>query len=200
VAASICIVNAAGENVGPLPSVVDRQSRQMYVMPPSPAVPVFNYYNPYGVYGSQFSMPTLEQGVADNSESLFRDDIQVTGRQRTEDVIISPVAARNNITKQCSITICKCLIFHFSFLHFFFNTSPGIVECLLAGVPDNGYGGCTKGSRAASGNIVVTFTAADQVAVVALVPNQKLFSKIKITCSELDACTLFTVSLEFNHL
>lgn len=88
-------------------------------------------------------------------------------------------------------------IFHF---FFFLNISPGIVECLLAGVPDNGYGGCTKGSRAASGNIVVTFTAADQVAVVALVPNQKLFSKIKITCSELDACTLFTVSLEFNHL
>nr|CAH0109218.1 unnamed protein product [Daphnia galeata] len=159
--ATICMVNAAGENVGPLPSVVDRQSRQiMYAMPPpSPAVPVFNYYNPYGVYGSQFLMPKSDQDDdSDNSETFLRNDVEITGRQRTEDVIIAPVAA----------------------------------QCLAAGVPDNGYGTCTKGSRAASGNIKVTFTAAAQVAVIALVPNQKLFSKIKITCSQLAACSVFT--------
>ena len=92
---AICMVKATGEIVEPLPSVVDRQSRQiMYAMPPSP-VPVLNYYNPYGVYGAQFLTPALDQDVADNSESFLRADVQVTGRQRTEDVIISPVAARN---------------------------------------------------------------------------------------------------------
>lgn len=67
-------------------------------------------------------------------------------------------------------------------------------ECIVGDVALNGYGTCTKGSRAASGNIKVTFTAANQVAVVALVPNQKLFSNIKITCSQLLACSVFTVS------
>lgn len=93
------MVNATGENVGPLPSVVDRQSRQiMYAMPPpSPAVPVFNYYNPYGVNGAQFMMPKSDEDDSDNSELFLRADVEITGRQRTEDVTIAPVALRNNI-------------------------------------------------------------------------------------------------------
>lgn len=84
------MVNAAGENLRPpLPSVAERQSRQYFVIPPSP---LYNYYNPYGVYGAQFMVPTA-QGVKSSNPELSKDDLDVvTGRQRTEDINIAPVA------------------------------------------------------------------------------------------------------------
>jgi hypothetical protein len=75
-----------------------------------------------------------------------------------------------------------------SFIFFF-------VECLIADSGKNGLGGCTKGSQAASGNIDLKFTDAKQGVVIALVPNPRRYSKVKITCSEITAgVTAFTVS------
>jgi hypothetical protein len=74
-----------------------------------------------------------------------------------------------------------------SFIFFF-------VECLIADSGKNGLGGCTKGSQAASGNIDLKFTDAKQGVVIALVPNPRRYSKVKITCSEItDKVMAFTV-------
>jgi hypothetical protein len=56
VLATVCcfVVNAAEENLLPVPSGTShRQSRQMFVMPP----PLFNYFNPYG---SQMMVPAAQ--------------------------------------------------------------------------------------------------------------------------------------------
>ncbi len=76
------IVNATGEKL-PLPFAVDRQSRQVYVVPP----PSFNYYNPYG---APILVPTA-QGELD--ATLSEDDSEVTGRQSSETISITPVDA-----------------------------------------------------------------------------------------------------------
>lgn len=74
------------------------------------------------------------------------------------------------------------------------------IECLKGEVADKGFGGCTKGSQAPSGTIVVKFSADKQVAVVALVPNPNRYSKVKLTCSDVTTTNIYTVSLILNSL
>ncbi|XP_046457812.1 uncharacterized protein LOC124204717 isoform X2 [Daphnia pulex] len=64
VLATVCcfVVNAAEENLLPVPSGTShRQSRQMFVMPP----PLFNYFNPYG---SQMMVPAAQGGYESEIE------------------------------------------------------------------------------------------------------------------------------------
>ncbi|XP_046454562.1 uncharacterized protein LOC124202292 [Daphnia pulex] len=144
--ATICcsIVNAG--QVVPLPSAVDRQSKQIHLAPSQ----FYNYYDP----GFQYQM--LIPTEIDNSKLTSGDDSEsealLQGRQNL------PITA-----------------------------TPAASECVITDSGKNGLGGCTKGSQAASGNIDLKFTAANQGVVIALVPNPKRYSKVKITCSEITA-------------
>ncbi|XP_046454567.1 uncharacterized protein LOC124202294 [Daphnia pulex] len=152
--ATVCclVVNAAGANLWPLPSAAHRQfnNPSMYMLVP----PYFNYYQPYG---GQFVAPTA-QGEIDPKISL--DDLELTGRQNSETIRITPVDT----------------------------------ECIKTDVATNGYAGCTKGSRAPSGTIIAEFGVADQVGIVALVPNAKRYSKLKITCADVTAANVYTTT------
>ncbi len=87
--ATVCclVVNAAGANLWPFPSAANRQFHPMYMVVPQP----FNYYQPYG---GQFVTPTA-QGEIDPKMSL--DDVELTGRQNSETIRITPVDTGNKM-------------------------------------------------------------------------------------------------------
>jgi hypothetical protein len=72
------MANAIGEKQ--LPSIVNRQPKQMYVVPPQ----LYNYYNPYD--GTQVLTPAAQDE---------EEDSDVTGRQSSADINITPVATGN---------------------------------------------------------------------------------------------------------
>ncbi|XP_046656941.1 uncharacterized protein LOC124350012 [Daphnia pulicaria] len=151
--ATICcsIVNAG--QVVPLPSAVDRQSKQIYLAPSQ----FYNYYDPGFQY--QMLIPTeIDNSKLTSAGDDSEPEALLQGRQNL------PITA-----------------------------TPAAAECLIADSGKNGLGGCTKGSQAASGNIDLKFTAAKQGVVIALVPNPRRYSKVKITCSEItDKVMAFT--------
>ncbi|XP_046643386.1 uncharacterized protein LOC124328577 [Daphnia pulicaria] len=74
VLATVCcfVVNAAEENLLPVPSGTShRQSRQMFVMPP----PLFNYFNPYG---SQMMVPAAQGGYESEIEERQNPAPEIT--------------------------------------------------------------------------------------------------------------------------
>ncbi|XP_046457811.1 uncharacterized protein LOC124204717 isoform X1 [Daphnia pulex] len=74
VLATVCcfVVNAAEENLLPVPSGTShRQSRQMFVMPP----PLFNYFNPYG---SQMMVPAAQGGSESEIEERQNTGPEIT--------------------------------------------------------------------------------------------------------------------------
>lgn len=82
-------VNAAEVKL-PLSTAVDRQSKQVYVIPQ----PLLNYYNPYA---AQILIPSTPQGESDPKVTAEEDDLELTGRQSSETITITPVAAGNQL-------------------------------------------------------------------------------------------------------
>ncbi|XP_046656940.1 uncharacterized protein LOC124350011 [Daphnia pulicaria] len=151
--ATICcsIVNAAKLRPALPSSVVDRQSKQIYVAPHQ----FYNYYQPYQY---QMLLPTAA-GETDSKSTPGDSELgALEGRQNL------PLTA-----------------------------TPAKTECLIADSAKNGFNGCTKASHSASGTIDLTFSEAKQGVVIALVPNPRYYSKLKITCSEMsDKVMAFT--------
>ncbi|EFX87129.1 hypothetical protein DAPPUDRAFT_312692 [Daphnia pulex] len=104
--ATVCcsVVNAAEEKL-PLAAVANRQSRQMFFMPPPP---LFNYYNPYG---GQILLPT-EQDQIDPGEFSgdSKSDMAVGKIMDTNEVItLSPDNTLCKVSSAFTVGFIPCM-------------------------------------------------------------------------------------------
>ncbi|EFX84029.1 hypothetical protein DAPPUDRAFT_99931 [Daphnia pulex] len=167
---SCLIVNAVEEEV--LASLIPygdvRQSKQMFAMHP----PLYSYYNPYG---APIWIPTVQGEIHPESGVLFSGDSKsaLTDRAaRNEDISITPAS-----TDMISCVFADC-------------TTVAVLICIHPPTDcrfmASTLSSCMKSSTAVSGTISIQFSSAGaQIATVSMAPNKLLYSRVKITCTEI---------------
>jgi hypothetical protein len=205
-------VNAAKLRPALPSSVVDRQSKQIYVAPHQ----FYNYYQyqmllptAAGETDSK-STPGIKKHTTASSRPLLllkqsfmmsvyryqiKGDSELGALEGRQNLPLTATPAKTGTNQEVFKNLVLFNLICVRIIPIKFD-SFSCAECLIADSAKNGFNGCTKASHSASGTIDLTFSEAKQGVVIALVPNPRYYSKLKITCSEMsDKVMAFTVSL-----